>query len=66
MDRDLLEKLLTAQVLALGKMLTAEALARGVSGGGDRVGEAIRLIRREQADVIRELLAPPPPETGDS
>ncbi len=62
MDRDLAEKLLVAQVLTLAAAMKEEKRQHGVSSTSDFVYDAIRLIRRKQADIIHELLAPP--ETG--
>lgn len=61
MDRDLIEKLLTAQVLALAAAMQA---VEGIKnphklGGTDFTAQAIELIRRRQAEVIATLLAAP-------
>lgn len=57
MERDLIEKLLTAQVLTLAEIMQARAETK--NSHGSRLGDAIREIRQQQADVIRKLLAEP-------
>jgi hypothetical protein len=63
MDRDLLEKLLTAQVLTLARLMELEHTVKGGTIS-DQTNAAIRKIRDKQADVIRKLLEPP--GTADS
>ena len=63
--RSLVETLLVAQVVQLGKTLRAEDLAnkKHVSGTGYYEKEAIRLIRAQQPLVL-QLLAEQPPAGG--
>ena len=60
MDRDLLEKLLVAQVLTLANTMNLVWHAKhpGGSTSSDFVGDAIRSIRSNQAELIVRLLAP--------
>lgn len=64
MDRDLVEKLLTAQVLTLAVALTAEWHRNHNGSCGDHLSDAIRLVKQKQAEVISALLAAP--DTADS
>jgi hypothetical protein len=55
-DRDLLEAILTTQVLILGKQLATEKKAKGTSRlGGDYLKEAVDLIRKKQPEVLALL-----------
>lgn len=55
MDREMLENILTAQVLLLAGQLRREYEAKGVRSTDDRIGEAARLIGRERGRVLRAL-----------
>lgn len=59
MERDLLEKLLVAQVLTLAAALRVEWHQKHSGSTGDHVQEAVREIRQRQADIITKLTAPP-------
>ena len=57
-NRDLLEAILTAQVLLLSHEIDRDKQDRGVRRvGGDYCREAIRQIRREQPAILRAFRA---------
>lgn len=64
-DQSLLQTLLVAQVVHLGKTLRTEDLSKGktVSGTGYYEKEAIKLIRA-QRPLVLQLLAELPPAGG--
>ena len=56
MEKELLETLLVAQVLALSRSLHAEQLEKGNHRmGGDYTREAVTLIAQTRPDVLRLL-----------
>lgn len=59
MEQDLIEKLLTAQVLTLAAVLRAEWRAKNPNAvsSNDYTREATSLIKARQADLIRLLLS---------
>jgi len=55
-EKQLLEQILTAQVLLLSKAINAEREQKGTHRiGGDYSREAVRLIREKQPEVLRLL-----------
>jgi hypothetical protein len=60
-DRELLEKMLTAQVLTLAQAIQHYKERNGDRNVGDQLLEAIRLIAESQGEVIGRLLASAPP-----
>lgn len=67
MDRDLIEKALTAQVLTLAGVMKLEWHRRNSGNTTSNFRhEAVAAVRDSQADLIAELLAPPPPSSPDT
>ena len=55
LDQDLLEKLLTAQVLSLGHQIKAEREFSGSLISGNCINEAILEIEVYQKEIIKEF-----------
>jgi hypothetical protein len=56
-DRELLENILSGQVLCLAASLKAEALAKGVHSTSDYTSEARNLIKRKKEQILKALSA---------
>ena len=54
-SQELLENILTAEILILGKMLKAEKLAKGVKSTSDYTSEAASLIRQKRSSLLQLL-----------
>lgn len=55
-EKQLLEQILTAQVLLLSKAINAEKEGKGTHRfGGDYSREAVKLIQEKQPEVLRLL-----------
>lgn len=55
-EKQLLEQILTTQVLILSKTINAEKEAKGTHRiGGDYTRDAVKLIREKQPEVLRLL-----------
>ena len=54
-EKDLLESILTAQVLILAKTLKSEKKARGVTSTSDFISEASREIQDQKSKILRAL-----------
>lgn len=58
-DRELLESILTAQILLLSEQLHVKAKANGSNRiGGDYTSEAIQLIKSKRQSLLMRLLEP--------
>ena len=55
-ENELLESILTAQVLTLAKALKAEKAAKGVTSTSDFIVDAARMIRNEKSRILEEIL----------
>jgi hypothetical protein len=59
-ERDLIEKLLTAQVMTLARVIKARKVGKtSVVGDGSFIEEAIGLVRDNQHKIIQSLLSKP-------
>jgi hypothetical protein len=57
-DRELMESILTAQVLLLSDRIEREQKAKGVTRvGGDYTAEAVRQIKQRKSAVVQMFLA---------
>ena len=54
-ERQLLEELLTAQVLTLAKQLKAEKAAKGISSTSDFISDATCLIQSKKNQILKLL-----------
>jgi len=55
MEKELLEMILTAQVLTLAKQLKAEKAAKGIHTTGDMVLDAMMLIKNSRDQVLASM-----------
>ena len=54
-EKELLENILTAQVLTLAAALKSEKSANGVHSSGDFIYEAQRLIQQQKSKILNAL-----------
>ena len=54
-EKTILEQILVAQVLTLGKMIKLEKEARGVRSTSDFISEAASLIRQRSSPILEML-----------
>lgn len=54
-NKELLETLLVAQVLALAKTIEIQKAAKGASSTDHYVGDAISEIRQQRASILQRL-----------
>ncbi|NNB15198.1 hypothetical protein [Pseudomonas fragi] len=57
-QKEVLEMILTAEVLALAAALKAEKLSRSNVMGYDGISDAVRLIKSKRASILEALTRP--------
>lgn len=57
-QKEILELILTAEVLALGAAIKAAKAGKGTQTTSDCVSDAVREIRRKRAKIIQMLTQP--------